>query len=96
MALSLPSYCARGARVARDCFVVPMKSALPISQCVTPRPREDPVASRYKTGWAGRAALKLLRKAPLKLEYKSFTSATDSRWQWPPGPTTMLASLAML
>eukprot|EP00965_Chrysotila_dentata_P218770 6190756-Pleurochrysis_carterae.AAC.1 len=54
-ALSLPSYWARGASVARDCFVEPVKSALPISQCVTPRPRAAPVASRYKTGVAGRS-----------------------------------------
>eukprot|EP00965_Chrysotila_dentata_P171887 5672140-Pleurochrysis_carterae.AAC.1 len=37
-ALLLPLYCAKGARVVRDCLVVPVKSALPISQCVTPRP----------------------------------------------------------
>eukprot|EP00965_Chrysotila_dentata_P251648 6210179-Pleurochrysis_carterae.AAC.1 len=45
-ALSLPSYCASGANVARDCLVLPVKSALPISQCVTPRPSAAPVASR--------------------------------------------------
>eukprot|EP00965_Chrysotila_dentata_P110961 3667246-Pleurochrysis_carterae.AAC.5 len=37
---------ARGASVARDCFVVLVKSALPILQCVTPQLSNAPVTSR--------------------------------------------------
>eukprot|EP00965_Chrysotila_dentata_P086275 2846882-Pleurochrysis_carterae.AAC.2 len=44
---------------------------------------------------AGRTALKLLHVTQQKLEFMSFTSATDSLWQSPPDPTMILASPAM-
>eukprot|EP00965_Chrysotila_dentata_P190214 6173739-Pleurochrysis_carterae.AAC.5 len=51
----------------RDCLASLMvKSALPSSTFVIPRPRQEPVASRYKTGIAGRSGLKLLRIADEK------------------------------
>eukprot|EP00965_Chrysotila_dentata_P059413 1971465-Pleurochrysis_carterae.AAC.1 len=39
--LSEPSYRRRGAKVDRDCFVSPVKSALPASTCVMPRLRSQ-------------------------------------------------------